>query len=309
MNPSPKPVKPDNDYAVVLFALALVICVVALLALIAGAIFLGGISLFKEHPTPVACPTPVITMVPVPGLTSSTTEAGSTGNNPGETYAEPGNADKLSRDIAYVSDHATRTIYTLDTETGALVPAFRVDFDPGKCILSKDARKAYIASDNSLMILDMKSGDVINKLDFEKSIALMDVTSDGSKLIVYTAANDEGDFVDYIDTSTDRILLTIGNVPYSWGMSISDDGILYLGDYFKCQLLVITLLENPSGYRRQTIKCASPASYTLLTYWKNNTYWDNAGCVGAVALSPDGSHIYVSRWSSLQIFHHQRRYL
>ena len=79
-------------------------------------------------------------------------------------------------------------------------------------------------------------------------------------------------------------------------MAISDAGLLYLGDYFKCQLTVISLQDNPGGNPGQTIKCQPGSS--PVTYWKNNTYWDNAGCVGAVAVSPDGSHVYVSRWSS-----------
>ena len=147
------------------------------------------------------------------------------------------------------------------------------------------------------MIVNPRSGDVLGSLDFDKDIALMDITRDGSLLVIYTAGNDEGGVVASIDTSTDRIVKSITGVPYSWGMTISHSNVLYLGDYFQCQLAIV-LFDSTGGYWGQKINCASPGSYTGLSYWKNNTYWANAGCVGDVAVSPDDRYFYVSRWSS-----------
>ena len=81
-------------------------------------------------------------------------------------------------------------------------------------------------------------------------------------------------------------------------MAISDSGLLYLGDYFKCQLAHFPSGKSGRQPDADRKMCEPGILYSSHPLEKQYLYRDNAGCVGAVAVSPDGSHIYVSRWSS-----------
>ncbi|HEY3274312.1 MAG TPA: hypothetical protein VGJ92_11145 [Methanocella sp.] len=315
IGPLKKPVKHDSHYPVSLFSLALIVSAVAVFALICGMLLPGGIALSPGvPPTPPAIPgvPPTPPVVPTPGTVSdiplpfniwdtgnfarnSIPHTGALGEWPIVVWVDPGYINDLSGNIAYISDPATRLVYTLNTDSGDIAPAFWVSDGPEYCILSKDGKKAYISIGKELVIAYTQTGFIINKFSYDKEISLMSISADGSRLLVYTSNVSEPGALDVLDTGTDRRLGSIKNLPYSWGMDPGPSITAYLCDYFQCRIAIVTAGGDQIGYWKQTLNCASPKSYSGFGYWKNHAYNINAGFAMDVAMSPDCKYLYVSR--------------
>jgi hypothetical protein len=78
-----------------------------------------------------------------------------------EFAVSPGFVGTLAGNIGYVSDANSKWVYALNADTGALAQAFFVRGGPSGCLLSKDARKAYVSTGKSLLIADTQSGTVL----------------------------------------------------------------------------------------------------------------------------------------------------
>jgi YVTN family beta-propeller protein len=122
---------------------------------------------------------------------------------------------------AYVAHKDTNVVSVIDTEIGVVVGTVPVGTEPTRVAMTRDGSLAYVtnAGSDSVSVIDSASDDVIATIPVGDSPSYLAVTPDGSSLYVMTAGGE----VQVVDT-TDQTVTAAIPVGSSGEIAITPDG-------------------------------------------------------------------------------------
>jgi YVTN family beta-propeller protein len=238
-------------------------------------------------PTPTIIPTPSImpgqpiipTPPPVPTLTGESTINASSG-----------------APIAYICS-PDGDLYLVDTGSMDNLAVIPFNITPGIAIPSKDGKKIYVTNGDNLSVLSTNGYNILENITFPENIIQLALSPDGTKLYVLYSNSESSTSLAVVDTSFNS-LATIGGLPYTWGMKLSQDGnYLFIGDYWNGS---VTVVDTSTNSIVKSIKCFSPDQYQYQESYNGHLYW-NCGVAASLATSQDGNLLYVSIWSGYDL--------
>lgn len=184
------------------------------------------------------------------------------------------------RQLAYICCPVDNTVRAVDPTTKRVVATMNFTAEPRLAIPCPDGGDLYVASGNSLYIVDGKGLSTMVNLSYPYPVNRIAFSPDGRSAYIETGDRSTSG-IRIINTATKDYLAQIPDMAGSGsdGMLVSHDGkYLYLADHDNGSLIVIDLNDLTIV---KTILCSQVG-----------------GQASDIALSPDGRHIYVGIDSS-----------
>jgi YVTN family beta-propeller protein len=182
---------------------------------------------------------------------------------------------------AYITNQNPNTVSVIDTATDTVIATIPVGVTPVGVAVSPDGSKVYVTnvSDTTVSVIDTATNTVSATVPVGLRPFGVAVSPDGSKVYI---ANEFADTVSVIDTVTNTVIgspISVG--PFPAGVAVTPDGSkVYVANNGADTVSVIETATNTVSATITlglTPRCNQPRP-----------------CAMAVAVSPDGSKVYVT---------------
>ena len=208
-----------------------------------------------------------------------------------------GSAQSLAQN-AYITNQGSNTVSVIDTRTNIVTATIAGFNGPDAVAVPPDGKRVYVTNINSntVSVIDTAKNKVTATIPVDSEPNGVAVSPDGKKVYVTSGGRGFPSFpnlgtVSVIDTVTDKVTATISVGHFPTGLAVSPDGkTVYVAD---------TSTTSPSLFAVLTVIDTS-----------TNTVSSEVGIGGSflvvggpfpVAVSPDGSKVYVADMQSLQL--------
>jgi YVTN family beta-propeller protein len=204
----------------------------------------------------------------------------------------------------------SNSLTLVDTATDAVLVELLVGTDPRTVAVDDGSGRAYVANRGSdtISVVDLTRPQVVATIDVADRPYGVVVGPDGERLYV---AEQGIDRLAVLDTAELRTLFTIPVADRPSGLAITDHGTLYVTHLLSN---TITVLELPSHilYLPVVLRVAPPSDrraaapafqhFDVPTFQRSDaspfqpatiSLWPDSNLVQSIALSPDGSRLYV----------------
>src|SRR5882672_7274447 len=184
---------------------------------------------------------------------------------------------------AYVTNTLSDSISVIDTATKALVATIAVGDAPTTSAVTPDGQRLYVSTaGGAVQLIDLPTNTVLQTIAAGTSAGFLALSPDGSRLYQSNGS------VAVIDTASNAVLTTLYAGAYTSGIAVSPDG---------ARLYVANTIYNFSPVFSASGGVTVFDTATGATVASINTWY----LPNTVALSPDGSHLYVAlawQWSN-----------
>jgi YVTN family beta-propeller protein len=183
---------------------------------------------------------------------------------------------------AYVTNTGSDSISVVDTASNSVVATIAVGDAPGTSVPTPDGQRLYVSTAGGVQLVDLQTNSVLQTIATGGSSGFLAIAPDGSR--VYQSSGS----IAVIDTATNAVITTLYAGAYTSGIAVSPDGArLYVAN----TIYNFASVFSASGGVTVFDTATDTATASINTWYLPNT----------VALSPDGSHLYVSlawQWSN-----------